>query len=172
MIETASRRLDEIYQDALEQEREQYRRLGRSEDWIQARLAAVSTRNILTDEWREWGIQGREYAVLTYTVHQGTFEISVREHKSRKNLEKGDLRDHVTPRELAFTILGEDLTTTELRRQDAQGFSDNLDAADKGGKGAGQLRRQFEELTCESVISSDNDLNEPDYPEREDNEDE
>ena len=169
MAETASRRLDEIYQDALERERERYRQLGRSEDWIHTRLAAISTRNILTDEWKDRGIRGREYAILTNTVHQDTFDISVREHKLRKNLEKGDLRDHMTPRELAFTILGEDLTTTELRRQDAQGFSDNLDAAENGGQGAGQLRRQFEELTGEPVVSADNYLDEPDYPELEEN---
>ncbi len=113
------------------------------------------TRNVLTDEWKDRGIQGREYGILTNTVHQGTFDVSVGEHKNLKGLEKGDLRDHMTPRELAFTILGEDLTTSEIRKRDAQGFRENLEAAEDGGQGAGKLRRQFEELTGEPVVSGD-----------------
>ena len=167
MADTASRRLDEIQKDAIELERERYRQMGRSEEWISARLAAVSTRNILTDEWQDRGVQGREYGILTNTVHKGTFDVSVRQHKDKKGLDKGDLRDHMTPRELAFTILGEDMTTTELRKQDAQGFEENLDAARKGGRGAGQLRRQFEELTGEPVVSGESFLEEAHYDELE-----
>ena len=154
MAETASRRIDELRRDPIERERERYRRLGRSEEWIHARLASVATRNELTDEWEKRGIQGREYGILTNTVHEGVFEVSVREHKELKGMEKGELRDQMTPRELAFTILGEDMTTTEIRKTDAQSFPKNLEAAVKGGEGAGKLRRQFEEITGESVVSS------------------
>ncbi len=154
MAETASRRIDELRLDPIERERERYRRLGHSEDWIHARLASVATRNQLTDEWRKRGVQGREYGILTNTIHKGTFEVSVREHKDLKGMEKGELRDQMTPRELAFTILGEDMTTTEIRKTDAQNFPENLEAAVKGGEGAGQLRTQFEELTGEPVVSN------------------
>lgn len=154
MAETASRRIDELRLDPIERERERYRRLGRSEEWIHARLASVATRNELTDEWKKRGVQGREYGILTNTIHEGTFEVSVRAHKDLKGMEKGELRDQMTPRELAFTILGEDMTTTEIRKTDAQNFPENLEAAVKGGAGAGKLRRQFEEITGESVVSS------------------
>jgi hypothetical protein len=96
---------------------------------------------------------------MEFTVHEGTFELSVRKHKELKGLKKGDLRDQMTPRELAFTILGEDMTTTEIRKTDAQNFPENLEAAVKGGEGAGKLRRQFEEITGESVVSSASFLN-------------
>lgn len=132
MAETASRRIDELRQDPMERERERYRRLGRSEEWINARLGAVATRNELTDEWKKRGVEGREYGVLTNTIHEGTFDVSVGEHKQLKGMEKGELRDQMTPRELAFTILGEDMTTTEIRKTDAQNFQQNLDAAVKG----------------------------------------
>lgn len=154
MAETASRRIDELRLDPIERERERYRRLGRSEEWIHARLASVATRNELTDEWKKRGVQGREYGILTNTIHEGTFEVSVRTHKDLKGIEKGELRDQMTPRELAFTILGEDMTTTEIRKTDAQNFPENLEAAVKGGAGAGKLRRQFEEITGEPVVSS------------------
>jgi hypothetical protein len=159
MAETASRRIDQLRLSPIERERERYRQLGRSEEWIHDRLASVATRNELTDEWQKRGVQGREYGILTNTVHEGTFELSVRKHKELKSLEKGDLRDQMTPRELAFTILGEDMTTTEIRKTDAQNFPENLEAAVKGGEGAGKLRRQFEEITGESVVSSASFLN-------------
>ena len=99
-------------------------------------------------------MQGQEYGILTNTIHEGTFDVSVGEHKKIKGLKKGELRDQMTPRELAFTILGEDMTTTEIRKTDAQKFDENLDAAVKGGTGAGKLRKQFEEITGEPVVSS------------------
>lgn len=155
MAETASRRIDQLRLDPVERERERYRQMGRSEEWIHARLASVATRNELTDEWKKRGVQGREYGILTNTIHEGTFDLSVRQHKELKGMDKGELRDQMTPRELAFTILGEDITTTEIRKADAQNFSENLEAAVKGGEGAGKLRKQFEELTGESVVSNE-----------------
>lgn len=158
MAETASRRLDQLRLDPVERERERYRQMGRSEEWIHARLASVATRNELTDEWQKRGVQGREYGILTNTIHEGTFDLSVRKHKDLKGMDKGELRDQMTPRELAFTILGEDMTVTEIKKADAQKFSGNLEAAVKGGEGAGKLRRQFEEITGESVVSNDSFL--------------
>lgn len=81
MAETASRRIDELRRDPIERERQSYRRLGRSEEWINARLGSVATRNELTDEWQKRGVQGREYGILTNTIHEGTFDVSVGDHK-------------------------------------------------------------------------------------------
>jgi hypothetical protein len=65
MAETASRRIDQLRLSPIERERERYRRLGRSEEWIHARLASVATRNELTDEWKKRGVQGREYGIYS-----------------------------------------------------------------------------------------------------------
>lgn len=135
LAKTGSRRLDEIQADPLEAERERYRLLGYDEDWINARIGSIATRNQLTDEWQQRGVQGREYGILTNEIHKGTFDnMSVKAHKEYKGVQKGNLRDHMTPLELAFTILGEASTIEEAKAADAQGFDENKNAAVKGGR--------------------------------------
>ncbi len=151
---TGSRRLDEIQADPLEAEREKYRLAGYDEDWINARIGSISTRNQLTDEWQGRGVQGREYGILTNEIHKGTFnDMSVKAHKDLKGVQKGNLRDHMTPLELAFTILGEASTVEEIKDVDAKGFEENKKAAQKGGENAGVARKSFEEASGRPVIS-------------------
>ena len=152
---TGSRRLDEMQADPLEAEREKYRLAGYDEAWINARIGSITTRNQLTDEWQNRGVQqGREYGILTNEIHKGTFDnMSVQEHKELKGVKKGNLRDHMTPLELAFTILGEASTIEEVRETDAEGFEENKRAAQKGGKNAGVARKSFEQASGRPVIS-------------------
>jgi DNA-damage-inducible protein D len=175
---TGSRRLDEIQADPLEAERERYRLAGYDEDWINARIGSITTRNQLTDEWQERGVQeGREYGILTNEIHKGTFDnLSVQGHKELNGVKKGNLRDHMTPLELAFTILGEASTIEEIREADAQGFDENKQAAQKGGQNAGVARRSFEQASGRPVISDQSylesrkklkDNQEPDSPDSE-----
>ena len=155
LAKTGSRRLDEIQADPLEAEREKYRLLGYNEDWINARIGSITTRNQLTDEWQKRNVQGREYGILTNEIHQGTFDnMSVKAHKELKGIAKGNLRDHMTPLELAFTILGEASTIEEAKAADAQGFEENKKAAQKGGQNAGIARKSFEEASGRPVISN------------------
>ena len=155
LAKTGSRRLDEIQADPLEAERERYRLLGYDEDWINARIGSIATRNQLTDEWQQRGVQGREYGILTNEIHKGTFDnMSVKAHKEYKGVQKGNLRDHMTPLELAFTILGEASTIEEAKAADAQGYDENKNAAVKGGKNAGVARKSFEEASGRPVISN------------------
>ncbi len=151
---TGSRRLDEIQADPLEAEREKYRLARYDEDWINARLGSITTRNQLTDEWQNRGVQNREYGILTNEIHKGTFDtMSVKEHKELKGLKKENLRDHMTPLELAFTILGEASTIEEIKDMDAKGLEENRKAAQKGGKNAGIARQSFEKASGRPVIS-------------------
>ena len=150
---TGSRRLDEMQADPLEAEREKYRLKGYDEAWINARIGAITTRNQLTDEWQERGVQGREYGVLTSEIHKGTFDLNVKGHKELKGVKKGNLRDHMTPLELAFTILGEASTIEEAQENDTQGFEENRQAAQRGGRNAGIARRSFEDASGRPVIS-------------------
>jgi hypothetical protein len=79
--------------------------------------------------------------------------MSVKEHKDLKKIKKGNLRDHMTPLELAFTILGEASTVEEIKDMDARGLDENKTAAQKGGKNAGIARKSFEEASGRPVIS-------------------
>ncbi len=65
----------------------------------------------------------------------------------------------MTPLELIFTALSEEATKMIAVREDAQGFSENHNAAAEGGRMAGDARKNFEKNMNESVVSSKNYLN-------------
>ncbi len=111
------------------------------------------------DEWKNRGVkEGQEYAVLTAEIARGTFGLTPSQHAKLKGLEKENLRDHMTNLELIFTMLGEDATRSYTVEENAKGFNDNFDAAQKGGHAAGGARMSFEKLRNQTVVSSDNYL--------------
>ena len=138
--------------------RDLYQAKGYSEEWINARLKSIDIRKQLTDEWKNRGVlEGLEYAILTAEIARGTFGVTPSEHKQIKNLDKQNLRDHMTNLELIFTMLGEETTRQISIRDDAQGFLDNQYAAQKGGNMAGNARENYEKQNV-PVVSSDNFL--------------
>ena len=164
LAEVGTERLEEIDNPELAAERlrQIYRVKGYSDDWIERRLQSIVTRNELTDEWQNRGVEaGREVAILTAEIARATFGLTPSEHKKLKQLKRENLRDHMTGLELAFTILGEAATTEITRRDDAQGFNENQTAARKGGRIAGNARRELEAETGRPVVSSTNYLERP-----------
>jgi DNA-damage-inducible protein D len=136
-----------------------YKARGNSDEWIKNRLQSIETRKALTDEWKQRGVnEGQEYAILTATIAKGTFGLSPSEHSNLKGLERQNLRDHMTPLELIFTALGEEITRSESVDMDAQGFNENHEAAQKGGSLAGKARLLVEKERGKKVVSSDNFL--------------
>ena len=114
----------------------------------------------MTDEWKNRGVkEGQEYAILTSEIAQATFGLTPKEHKVLKNLEKQNLRDHMTPLELIFTALGEEITRNIAVADDAQGFEKNRDSALQGGKLAGDARERVEKDKRVKVVSAQNFLN-------------
>jgi DNA-damage-inducible protein D len=65
----------------------------------------------------------------------------------------------MTPLELIFTALGEEVTRSLAIKEDAQGFNENLDMAQKGGNEAGKARKNLEKNTGLKVVSTENYLN-------------
>lgn len=51
----------------------------------------------------------------------------------------------MTGLELAFINVAEQATIANVQSDDAQGYDENYDAAEKGGRSAGAARRAFEE---------------------------
>jgi DNA-damage-inducible protein D len=142
-----------------ERMREIYKAKGYSAEWIDRRMQSIETRKQLTDEWKKRGVEeGQEYSLLTATIAKGTFGVTPSEHSKLKNLERQNLRDHMTPLELIFTALGEELTRDEAVRSDAKGFNENHEAAQKGGSIAGDARLRVEERTGNKIVSKENYL--------------
>ena len=159
--EVADERIEEIENPelAVERAREIYKAKGYSDEWIEMRLKSIDIRKELTDEWQRRGVkEGQEYAILTAEIAKATFGVTPTEHKAIKNLEKQNLRDHMTRLELIFTMLGEESTRQIAVEDDALGFDENYDAAQKGGTAAGKARDAYEKTRNTKVISPENFL--------------
>ena len=144
---------------ALNRSREYWQKMGRSEKWIQQRMMGQEIRNKLTDYWKNNEVKEQdEYAILTNIIHQEWSDLSVKEHKSLKNLETQNLRDHMSDAELIFTALAELSTRQIAETTQAKGLEENKIPAKKGGKIAKDARLALEQKTGKSVISSENYL--------------
>jgi DNA-damage-inducible protein D len=125
---------------------------------IEKRIQSIIVRRGLTDEWRERGAEeGREFAILTDILHRGTFGLKINEHLGHKSLTKRDnLRDSMTPIELALTILAE-ATATEIHQvRDSEGFVELQTDTSDAGDVAGSARRDIEARTGRGIVSTDN----------------
>ena len=144
---------------AIDRARETYKKLGRSEKWIQQRMTGQETRNKLTDYWSEHDIkEGEEYAILTNIIHQEWSGLSVKEHKNLKGLKSQNLRDHMSEAELIFTALAELSTRQIAESENATGMKENKISAKKGGKIAREAREKLELQTGQKVVTDSNFL--------------
>ena len=156
-------RLEEIENPeiAVERAREIYKAKGYPDDWIENRLKSIDIRKQLTDEWRNRGVkEGQEFSILTAVIAKKTFGVTPSEHAQHKGLAKQNLRDHMTNLELVFSMLGEEITRSIAVEEDAKGFNENHDAAQKGGRLAGEARENVERQTNVKVVSKSNFLKE------------
>lgn len=155
----AKERIEEIENPKLaaQRAREYYKELGYNDEWIDKRLQSINVRGQLTDEWKNRGVkEGLEYAILTAEISHATFGLAPSEYKQYKGLKRENLRDHMTNLELIFTMLGEEQTKLQAIKDDAQGFTENQDAAIKGGTAAGKALDAFENETGNKVVSDQN----------------
>ncbi|MBL7816574.1 MAG: Bro-N domain-containing protein [Saprospiraceae bacterium] len=161
LAQIGKERLDEMADPELAAQRsiDYYRAKGYSDEWIERRQQSIEARKRLTTEWQKRGVkEGQEYAILTAEIAKATFGLTPSQHAQLKSLEKENLRDHMTPLELIFTALGEEATRLNAISLDAQGFTENHEAALKGGNAAGEARKRFESVQNTQVVSPENYL--------------
>ncbi len=161
LAEQGKRAIEEAENPELSFERmtEIYRAKGHDDKWIKERIQSINTRKRLTDEWKDRGVkEGQEYSILTATIAKHTFGLTPSEHSTLKGLEKENLRDHMTPLELIFTSLSEEVTRQIAINDNAIGFHENHDAAVQGGTFTGNARERLEKEKNVKVISSENYL--------------
>ena len=142
---------------AAQRAQELYRKKGYPDDWIALRARGIATRAELTEEWKKRGVETQsDYAILTADISKATFGMTPAEYKRLKGLKNENLCDHMTTLELLFTELGEAATKEIARNTDAQGMPENRDAAQRGGKIAGDARRNLEAQTGRRVATGEN----------------
>ncbi len=155
-------RIEETIDPELAMERavEVYSKKGYPREWINQRLQSIQVRKELTDEWQNRGIKkGVEYAILTNEITKAWSGLSTKQYKKIKGLKKENLRDNMSTLELVLNMLAE-ATTTELSKSlEPQGLEENKNIARRGGQIAGNTRKEIEENTGQSVITSKNATN-------------
>ena len=157
-------RIQEIENPELAQKRmkEIYKAKGYSDDWIEKRVRGIAVRDELTDEWKKRGVlEERDYSILTAEISKATFGMTPSEYKKFKGLKRENLRDHMNDLELIFSMLGERVSTEITRKEDAQGYTEVEGAAKRGGRVAGNARKDTEKELGRPITSKENYLSEP-----------
>lgn len=144
-------------EQAIDRALETYLKKGYSEEWVHQRILAIHIRNELTEEWKRRGVgKGKEYAILTDEISRAWSGMTTRQYKKLKGLKKENLRDNMSDLELVLTMLAEATTTEISKTVKPTTFSENQKVAQKGGSIAGNTRKEIEETTGKSVITSQN----------------
>ncbi|MGN0739779.1 MAG: BRO family protein [Treponema sp.] len=136
---------------------ETYAKKGYSREWINQRLQAIQVRKELTDEWEQHGVKkGFEYAILTDEITKAWSGMSTRAYKNHKGLKKENLRDNMTTTEIILNMLAETATKNISQTENPATFEENQSVARRGGRIAGNARKELEAEIGHSVISNQN----------------
>ena len=167
LAQVGHERIQEIENPELAQARmkEIYQAKGYPKDWIDKRLRGIAVRQNLTDEWQERGIhKQKDFAILTAEISKATFGMTPTEYKKYKQLPSQsniNLRDHMGDLELIFTMLGERVTTELSQDEKPDSFIKSKNVAKRGGKVAGNAKKDAERELGRSVITKKNFLSNP-----------
>lgn len=136
-----------------------YKLKGYSDGWIEKRMRGIAIREELTDEWQKRGArEDRDYEILTAEISKATFGVTPSEYKKLKGLKRENLRDHMDDFELIFNMLGERATTEIHRQEKSSGVPKLKQDANRGGKVAGNARKELEKELRRTVVSKENYL--------------
>lgn len=152
-------RIEETIDPELTIERalETYLKKGYTREWINQRLQAIQVRKELTDEWDARGVQqGKEYAILTDEITRAWSGMSTRQYKNLKGLKKENLRDNMSTTEIILNMLAETATKDISQQVRPETFEENRRVAKRGGRIAGNARRELEQEIGSPVITSKN----------------
>lgn len=134
-----------------------YLKKGYSEDWIHQRILSIRVRNELTAEWQQRGVEkGKEYAILTDEITKAWSGMTTRQYKNLKGLKKENLRDNMSTTEIILNMLAETATKDISAMSKPETFEESRAVAKRGGKIAGNARKELEEETGVPVITEKN----------------
>ena len=159
LAQVGAERIEETIDPELTIDRalETYLKKGYTKEWINQRLQAIQVRKVLTDEWDNRGVKkGVEYAILTDEITKAWSGMTTRKYKNLKGLTKENLRDNMSTLELVLNMLAEATTTEFSKELKPATFDESREIARRGGKVAGDARKNIEATTNKSVTTSKN----------------
>ena len=159
LAEVGRERIEEVIDPELTIDRalETYLKKGYSNEWINQRLQSIQVRKELTDEWENKGVKkGIEFAILTDEITKAWSGMTTRGYKTLKGLKKENLRDNMTTTEIILNMLAETATKEISKQENPNTFDENKKIAQRGGKIAGNARKELEKEIGHTVISDKN----------------
>lgn len=133
---------------------ETYAKKGYTREWINQRLQAIQVRKELTDEWEQRGVKkGVEYAILTDEITKAWSGMTTRAYKNHKGLTKQNLRDNMTTTEIILNMLAETAAKNISQAENPETFEENQSVERRGGRIAGNARKELEAEIGHTVIS-------------------
>lgn len=159
LAEVGRERIEEVIDPELIIDRalETYLKKGYSNEWINQRLQSIQVRKELTDEWENKGVKkGIEFAILTDEITKAWSGMTTRGYKTLKGLKKENLRDNMTTTEIILNMLAETATKEISKQENPNTFDENKKIAQRGGKIAGNARKELEKEIGHTVISDKN----------------
>ncbi|MBQ9012719.1 MAG: phage antirepressor protein [Bacilli bacterium] len=162
LAKLGSERIDEVFDPSITVQRaiDTYRAKGYPEDWIIKRIKGIQDRKKLTDTWNKHGVSTeKEYAILTNEIYKQWSGMTAKEYKQFKGLRKESLRDNMSDVEVALADLGEIATREIAKKKNPKGLNENMEVARRGGRIAGNARKDLEQELGESTVTSNNALN-------------
>ena len=162
LAKLGSERIDETFDPSLAAQRsiDLYRAKGFDEKWIAKRIKGIQDRKQLIDWWKDVGItEQREYAILTNEIYKEWSGMTAKQYRSFKGLRKESLRDNMSDIEVTLADLGEIATREIAKKKNPKGLDENIEVARRGGKIAGNARKDLENEIGDSVVTSNNALN-------------
>ena len=159
LAQVGRERIEETIDPELTIERalETYLKKGYTREWINQRLQAIQVRKELAGEWNARGVQqGREYAILTDEITRAWSGMSTRQYKNFKGLKKENLRDNMSTTEIILNMLAETATKDISQRVQPETFEESRQVAQRGGRIAGNARKELEQEIGAPVITSKN----------------
>ena len=159
LAEVGKERIDETLdpEQTIDRALETYLKKGYSKEWINQRLQSIQVRKELTDVWENHGIKkGVEYAILTDEITKAWSGMTTKGYKQLKGIKKENLRDNMTTLEIVLNMLAEATTTEITKTMNPMGLEENKVVAKRGGSIAGNARKEIEQETGKTVITSKN----------------
>lgn len=136
---------------------ETYLEKGYPREWINQRLQAIQVRKKLTDDWQDRGVKkGIEYTILTDELTRAWSGMSTRQYKRFEGLRQENLRDNMSTTEIILNMLAETATKDISKQDQPQSFAESQQVARRGGRIAGNARKELEQETGQPVVTPAN----------------
>lgn len=114
----------------------QWRKQGKSEEWIDTRLKGIGNRHTFTDSLQEHGVtKSFEFAGCTNAIYEPILGGTAKDIKTQRNLPaKQSLRDGMTRAELAAVQLAEIIASERMDKESSHGFDQCKTVAERTSK--------------------------------------